>query len=61
MGGPSKHCVGNAQFYNKKYTIFDFGLALLSGMQEYWIDNFRKVAHNISEYAQEVWDHSFKN
>ena len=61
MGGPSKHCVGNAQFSSRKDTIFDFGLALLSGMQEYGIDNFRKVAHNISEYAQEVWDRSHKN
>ena len=61
MGDPSKHCVGKAQVSHRKDAIFDFGLALLSGMQEYWIDNFRKAAHNIPEYVQEVWDCSHKN
>ena len=61
MGGPSKHRVGNVEVSHRKDAIFDFGQALLSGMQEYRIDNFRNVAHIIPEYAQEVWDNSHKN
>ena len=61
IGGPSKHRVGSAQVSDRKDAIFEFGLALLSGMQRYWIDNFRKVAHNMPEYAQEVWEDSHKN
>ena len=60
-GGPSKHCVGNDHVSHRKDAIFEFWLALLSGMQRYWIDNFRKVAHNNPEYAQEVWEDSHKN
>ena len=45
-----------SRFLVEKLLFLDFGLALLSRMQEYWLDNFRKVAHNIPEYVQEVWE-----
>ena len=45
----------------KPTGFLDFAPALSPGMQRYWLYNFKTVAHNIPEYAQEVWKDSNEN
>ena len=42
-------------------NISKFGQLVLPGKERYMFQAFRKVAHNIREYVQKVWDDSNKN
>ena len=42
-------------------NISEYGQVVVPGKGRYMLQPFRKVAHNIREYAQKVWDDSDKN
>ena len=45
----------------EKHYFFQFGEVVIPEKGRYMFLAFRKVAHNIREYAQKVWDDSDKN
>ena len=61
MGHPSDHREHTAKDSYWKPLFFEFGHVVLPEKGRYMFQTFRKVAHNIREYAQTEWDDSNKN